>query len=206
MIAAATLLAASCTDFDDYNEAYKTGSPESKKTLWENISSRSTLLSLRHCSISWLRQGAWQYSILYRVGTAERTFDYATYDQMDSTSLVDRFIKSHVADYNFTVSSSINERVHTLNEKSFELQNIEGCTYGDHNIVSLNNPSINGIYHVMDGAVQYLPNIYEYIFDQADTDSLIAAYFAKYESEELDIKNSVPGPIDLWAGRPTATL
>ena len=43
MIAAATLLAASCTDFDDYNEAYKTGSPESKKTLWENISSLSDL-------------------------------------------------------------------------------------------------------------------------------------------------------------------
>ena len=197
MIAAATLLAASCTDFDDYNEAYKTGSPESKKTIWENISSRSDLTEFA--------------SLLYKVGYDKElgntrfytvwapqngTFDYATYDQMDSTSLVDRFIKSHVADYNFTVSSSINERVHTLNEKSFELQNIEGCTYGDHNIVSLNNPSINGIYHVMDGAVQYLPNIYEYIFDQADSDSLIAAYFAKYESEELDIKNSVPGPID----------
>lgn len=90
MIAAATLLAASCTDFDDYNEAYKTGSPESKKTLWENISSRSDLTEFA--------------SLLYKVGYDKElgntrfytvwapqngTFDYATYDQMDSTSLVD---------------------------------------------------------------------------------------------------------------------
>lgn len=197
MIAAATLLAASCTDFDDYSEAYRSGSPESKKTLWENISSRSDLTEFA----SLLAKGGYDKELgntrFYTVWAPQNgTFDYATYDQMDSTSLVDRFIKSHVADYNYTISSGIDERVHALNEKSFALQNVQGCTYGNNNIVSLNNPSINGIYHIMDGAVQYLPNIYEYIFDQADTDSCLADYFGKYESETLDLSNSVPGPID----------
>ena len=43
MMAAAALLAASCTDFDDYNKAYTNVSEESTRTLWQNITERKDL-------------------------------------------------------------------------------------------------------------------------------------------------------------------
>ena len=194
---AAALIAASCTDFDDYNEAYQTGGAGSNKTLWENISERENLSDFARL----LSKGGYDKELsksrFYTVWAPENgTFNFDEFNQMDSATLVQRFIKSNVADYNFVLSSSVDERVHVLNEKSFTLQNLEGCTFGGNDIVTSNIPSLNGTLHITDGAVQYMPNIYEYIFDNADTDSSIAQYLKKYEDVYLDEKNSVVGPID----------
>lgn len=198
MMAAATLLAASCADFDDYNEAYTQGGPESTKTLWENISSRENLSDFARLLVKGGYDKELGNTRFYTVWAPENgTFDAAACETMDSTTLVERFIKSHVADYNFPLAASVNERVHSLNKKSFLLKNDNaGYTYGGNVIESLNNPSVNGVLHIINGAVRYLPNIYEYIFDQADTDTSMAKYFKHYETEYLDVANSVPGPID----------
>lgn len=199
MMAAAILLAASCTDFDDYNQANQTGSVESNKTLWENISSRSELSDFASLLIKGGYDKELSKSRFYTVWAPENgSFDFASYNQMDSTTLVDRFIKSNISDYNYVISGVDNERVHALNEKAFVLQNEAGMTYDDNDIITANIPSINGTLHITDGAASYRPNIYEYIFDVAEegVDTSLAVYLKKYETVELDINNSVPGPID----------
>lgn len=197
MMAAATLLAASCTDFDDYNTANQSGTAESSVTLWDNISSRSDLSEFAGL----VKKAGFDKELsgtrFYTVWAPENgSFDFNTYDQMDSATLVDRFIKSNVADYNYVLSSAVDERVHVLNEKSFNFQSEDGGTFGGNKILTSNIPSLNGTLHITDGAVHYLPNIYEYIFDNAAVDSSLAAYFKKYETVTLDEENSVVGPID----------
>ena len=138
MMAAATLLAASCTDFDDYNQAYQTGSAESNVTLWGNISSRSDLSEFASLLVKGGFDKELDKSRFYTVWAPKNgTFDFATYNQMDSATLVDRFIKSNVADFNYVLSSSFNERVHALNEKSYTFQNENGSTYDENKVVEI---------------------------------------------------------------------
>ena len=199
MMAAATLLAASCTDFDDYNQAYQTGSAESNVTLWGNISSRSDLSEFASLLVKGGFDKELDKSRFYTVWAPKNgTFDFATYNQMDSATLVDRFIKSNVADFNYVLSSSFNERVHALNEKSYTFQNENGSTYDENKVVTANIPNVNGTLHITEGAAVYRPNIYEFIFDHAEegVDTSLAVYLKKYETAYLDLENSIPGPID----------
>ena len=197
MMAAAVVLAASCTDFDDYNEAYQTGSPESQKTLWENISEREELSQFASLLEKVGYDKVLSSSRFYTVFAPENnTFDFDTYNAMDSANLVDRFVNCNVADYNYVVSAPKEQRVEVLSEKRYDLQNVTGLTFGDNNILSANIPSINGTIHITDGASYFVPNLYEYIFDQAEEDTSMYQYFSKYEQTYLDVANSVVGPID----------
>ena len=198
-MAAATLLAASCTDFSDYNEAYQDGLPGSDKTLWENIEERPELSEFASLLTKVGFDKELSKSRFYTVWAPENsTFDFATYDQMDSATLVDRFIMNNVADYNYVVSSPESKRLAVLNEKVYTMQNENGITFANNDIVVPNIPSSNGTLHITQGAALYLPSIYEYIFDQkeAGVDTAVADYLEKYQNVYLDVENSVVGPID----------
>ena len=174
-LAGAALVVASCTDFDDYNEAY-TGDPGTSigQTLWQNIEGNAELSDfmsiLDKAGYRQRLQGSQFYTVW---APLNGTFDAAAIAAHDSTWIAQRFINSHIANYNYQATGELNRRVHTLNEKSFVLAgNSSAYTYDGHDMVSVNIPTSNGTLHTINGFAEYFPNVYEYIFDVDGCDSI----------------------------------
>ena len=94
VMAAGLLLAASCTDFDDYNKAYTDAEPGSTQTLWDNISQRGNLSQFA----SLLQKGGYdtelQNSRFYTVWAPEDgTFNYDSVNALGKDALV-KFIRN----------------------------------------------------------------------------------------------------------------
>lgn len=194
-MAATALLAASCTDFDDYNEAYTSGSPESTKTIWENISAREDLSQFA----ALLKRGGYDKvlsspSFVTVWAPKNGTYDYdSLMNKVDSVTLVERFIRNHIANYNYNATGE-QKRVRLLSGKAYVL---DGGNFGSLKMASdgMNIPGINGILHVLEnGMAAFQPNIYEYVIESAG-DSL-SSYFKKYEKPYFDESQSVVGPIN----------
>lgn len=196
---AATLSAVSCTDFDDYNTAYTKASAESTRTLWENIQSREDLSQFAAVAVKAGFDKELSASHTYTVwAPVNGSFDYDKYiNRMDSDSVRYKFIENHIANYNYAMTGEgRNERVHTLNEKSYLLATNEDGSKTFDGIAMQGNgtPCVNGTLHTINGEASFYPNIYESIFETTGSDSIVN-YFNKYKSEYLDTKNSVEGPI-----------
>lgn len=201
MIAATTLFAASCTDFDDYNEAYTDNNPQGTQTLWDNISANGNLSQfaeiLKKVNFDKELQNTRTYTVW---APADGTYDVnellSKYG--NDNDLLKKFVNSHVANYNYTLSGEVDANVHALNGKSFALQgNGSNYTYDGVKITNPNLPNLNGILHTIDGYALFLPNIYEHIFDMNgyETDS-IKNLFDRYENEYLDKSQSIEGGMD----------
>lgn len=196
MMAAATLLtASSCTDFDDYNEAYTAGSAESKQTIWENISSREDLTQFA----ALLKKGGYDKVLSNSTfvtvwAPKDGTYDFdSLMNKVDSATLVNRFVKNHIANYNHNAVGEPS-RVRLLSGKSYILGNGK---FGDRTIYAggMNIPGVNGLLHILeDGMEVFNPNVYEYVMESAG-DSL-SSYFKKYERPYFDASQSVVGPIN----------
>ncbi len=195
-MAGSVLLTSACTDFSDYNEAYTDVEVAgSNLSLMENISSDADLSDFAELVQRGGMTDKLKASQFYTIWAPKNgTFDKSKYDAMDSATLVKRFLENHIARGNVQLVGDISRRVHTLNEKSYRLEGSGVYTFGDFDVQAANKPSQNGVIHVLDGALEYRPNIYEYIFDAGDADS-IQAYFKRYEHEVLDEQASVKGPI-----------
>lgn len=189
------LLAASCSDFDDYNSDPLDRSESANKTLWENISGNSSLTDFAA-----LLQKSGYDKILSRptfytvFAPLNGTYDATALMQEDSATLRNHFAENHIAYYNHQMAGEVDERIQALNEKSYDLKGTGTYTFGDVAVSQTNLPSVNGVMHLLNGEVPYRPNIYEYIFQAPDRDSL-AAYFKHYEHSTLDEENSTLGPV-----------
>ena len=196
-LAGAALMAASCTDFDDYNEAYVGDEGNnSGLTLWQNISGNEQLSDfaklLERTGYSEKLKASQFYTVW---APLNGTYNYDEIAAHDSTWIMQRFLNSHIANFNYQVTGDVDRRVHTLNEKSFELLGSGSAyTYDGKPMMTINQPNINGTLHTIEGYAEYFPNIYEYIYELDGCDS-IASYFKKYEVNELDLDASVEGPI-----------
>lgn len=195
MLVAITMLAASsCTDFDDYNEVPMDVNATADKTLWENISQNGSLSNFQSIIKRVGFDAVLQQSHFYTVwAPLDGTYDANALLNQDDATVLYRFVKSHVAEYNHLVSGSIDERIHALNDKSFLFEGNGTYKYADVDVAQTNLPSINGVIHTLQGAATFYPNIYEYIFQREGIDSL-EQYFKKYENVYLDENNSVVGP------------
>lgn len=201
VMAAAALLSASCTDFSDYNESYSSGLPESHQTLWQNIQADGNLTQfaelVRLSGFDKQLNGDQYYTVFAPLnGTFDA--DYQRYRAMDPDTILQRFVYSHVASYSREAMGTIDQAIHSLNDKSFRLQNDAdngGYSYGNNHLTTINQPGINGLLHKMNGAVEFLPNVYEYIFDATGCDS-VRNFFAKYEVKTLNTKKSTEGDIN----------
>lgn len=200
MMAAATLLAASCTDFDDYNKAYTNVSEESTRTLWENINERTDLTQF----VEIAKKAGYDQELnsprcLTVWAPLDGTYDYQRYLDMPVDSVRMKFMENHIANYNFAITGEAkNERVHTLNDKSYVFASGEAGGYTFNGLAMQGNgtPSVNGMLHVINGAVPFYPSIYESIFekDSVGLDSIVR-YYKKYATSELDKTQSIEGPI-----------
>ena len=122
-LAGAALMAASCTDFDDYNEAYVGDEGNnSGLTLWQNISGNEQLSDfaklLERTGYSEKLKASQFYTVW---APLNGTYNYDEIAAHDSTWIMQRFLNSHIANFNYQVTGNVERSVHTLNEKSFEL-------------------------------------------------------------------------------------
>ncbi|MBM6992028.1 MAG: fasciclin domain-containing protein [Prevotella sp.] len=193
-IAAAVLTATSCSDFNDYNTAPTDVVSSANQTLWENISQNSDLSDFAALIKKAGFDDELQASHYYTVWAPKNgTYDASTLMQKNDDVLLKEFIKNHIADYNHTISGTIDERIHTLNEKSYDFVGDGTYTFDNVALDQTNLPSSNGVMHVLNGMATFYPNLYEYLGDAEGIDSL-RSYFKKYELTTLDESRSVVGP------------
>lgn len=194
-LVATTMMAASCSDFDDYNTVPTDVTASANKTLWENISANSELSDfaalVKKAGYDDELSAAHYYTVW---APLNGTYDAASLMSEDSAMVLQRFVKCHIAEYNHNVSGPVDERIHTLNQKSFSFMGDGQYTYDGQTITQLNLPSSNGIMHVMSGMATFYPNVYEYLSTGTGIDSL-QSYFHHYDISYLDPDRSVLGPM-----------
>jgi uncharacterized surface protein with fasciclin (FAS1) repeats len=193
--AAGLLVAASCSDFSDYNDTKVDATPSASATLWQNITENPQLTDFAKLVRKAGFDDDLNTSHFYTVwAPLDGTYDAAALMQNDSADILYQFVKNHVAEYNHVASGAFDKRIRTLNKKSFDFGGNGSYTYGGHAVVQPNLPSINGVMHTLSGAAKYYPSIYQYL-DINDTVSLFNNYLKRYEYTYLDESNSVPGPM-----------
>ncbi len=194
-MAASMLAASSCTDYSDYNEAPVDGVASANQTLWENILQRQDLSNFR----TLVQQAGFDTELAnsraYTVwAPVDGSFDMTEFQGLSKEDLLKQFVKNHVADYSHQASGTIDERVHTLNEKSYSFTGNGSYTFGGLEVKQANLPGTNGLMHLVNGAVHFYPNLYEYLSVGADLDSL-RDHVRRYEVNVLDQDKSVKGPM-----------
>ena len=194
MAAAALLAATSCSDFSDYNDTPVSDVQQAERTLWENISQNDQLSDFA----TLVKKAGFDDELsqphYYTVwAPLNGTYDASSLMSADSATVLYQFVKSHIAEYNHSISGTVDERIHALNRKSFAFEGDGQYTYAGHTLRQLNLPNSNGIMHLLDGAARFYPNLYEYLFSCEGIDS-VATFFKRYETSVLDTKNSVLGP------------
>lgn len=197
MVVAGLAATTSCTDFDDYNTAYVDGlNASADKTLWENIEANEQLSTfaklVKRAGFDKELQSARTYTVWAPLNEAIVESDY---EQMDSATLLNDFVKNHIAEYSYGVSGEVDERIRTLNKKAYNFVGTASCTFDDIPVSQVNLPSSNGLIHTLTGVASYYPNGYSYIMDKGEGIDSIKAYFKRYERVTLDVANSVIGPI-----------
>lgn len=196
MIVAAALAATSCSDFSDYNDTPTDINMSADKTLWENISQNEKLSDFAEVVKKAGFDNALSQPHFYTVwAPVNGSFNKAALLQEDSATILKEFVKNHIADYNHGISDSKEERIKMLNNKSYIFDHITSNTFDGISITDINQPSSNGLVHVINGYAQFYPNIYERISSVKDLNvDSVANYFKRYEQVKLDTKNSVLGP------------
>ncbi|MGM9709164.1 MAG: fasciclin domain-containing protein [Prevotella sp.] len=194
MAAAALLAATSCSDFSDYNDTPVSDVQQAERTLWDNISQNDQLSDFA----TLVKKAGFDDELsqphYYTVwAPLNGTYDATSLMSADSATVLYQFVKSHIAEYNHSISGPVDERIHALNRKSFAFEGDEQYTYAGQILKQLNLPNSNGIMHLLDGAARFYPNLYEYLFSCEGIDS-VATFFKRYETSVLDTKNSVLGP------------
>lgn len=196
MLAAGMLTAASCSEFDDYNEVPVDALPSGNQTLWTNISQNEQLTDfadlVKRAGFAAELDKPRSYTVWAPVNGS---FVKSDYESLDSTDLLTQFVKNHVAEYGHVASGAVDKRIHTLNEKSYTFAGSDGAyTFDALPITTPNQPSVNGVLHLLDGAAHFYPNLYEYLRVGTDIDSL-RNHFLNYELTYLDESQSVKGPM-----------
>ncbi len=193
------MMLTSCQDFNDYNEAKSDVTPSGNLTLWENIQQNSQLNDFKELVSLAGFDDELNTSHYYTVwAPVDGTYDAAALKQLGSKALLQQFVMNHVADFGHNASGTLDERVHMLNGKSYDFTGTGEYVFDGLKVTAANQPSNNGVMHLIEGNAPYYPNMYEYVTDSlisgsAGIDSL-RHLFQKYELTILDEENSIVGP------------
>lgn len=195
MMTAGTFAVTSCSDFDDYNEIPVASRPEANQTLWTTIDNHPKLLNFK----ALMQKSGFDAELIkscsYTVwAPIDGSYQVEDYQNLTQAELLKQFVKSHVAQYSHQASGKIDERIHTLNEKSFAFVGDGSYTYDGVEVTETNIPGTNGLLHFINGVATFFPNLYEYLQTVQGVDS-IRNYILGYDMSELDQTKSVKGPI-----------
>lgn len=196
MVAAGLLVTASCTDFNDYNESPVDPVATANKTLWQNIVDQPNLSDFA----SLVKKAGFENKLdsprTFTVwAPVNGTFNVADYQSLSKSDLLKQFVMNHVADFSHVATGDINERIHTLNNKSYWFTGKGSYTFDGYDIEKANVASTNGLLHLLGGVAEFYPNIHEYVLAPQTEDTLLSQYFQKYEYSYLDTEHSVKGPL-----------
>lgn len=198
MLAATMLTAASCTDFDDYNEVPvdPTSQSGSGLSLWENISGNAELSDFRQLVERTGFQENLKQERSYTIWAPKNGFTgLSDYQAMSDSLLLIHFVKNHIAEFKFAASGKVdNQRIRMLNDKNLVFTGDGTYQFGNVAVDEANVPSRNGVMHILSDAVKFYPNLYEYI-KQTDTIGLLRSHIMKYEVTKIDKDKSEKGPI-----------
>lgn len=120
--------------------------------------------------------------------------EWAQYTKRDKTSaehkeVGEKFIMNHIARFKHSVGAGTNEKIYMMNGKAYssKAEGIAGIAYhaDDKNI-----RCSNGVLHCIDGTLEYLPNLYEYLTTSEYKD-VMGDWFKSFTLEELDPSRSV---------------
>lgn len=125
--------------------------------------------------------------------------DWALYTKKGKTAaehqeVGDKFLKNHIARFKNSVTSDT-VKVTMLNGKIYSVRpaDIEGKAYhGD----DLNIRCSNGVLHCINGSLDYLPSLYQYITTDPVYKNLFGDWFKSFTIAELDPYESVSGGLN----------
>jgi len=198
----------SCTDdhFDINPEV------SGKQSLWENIESNSNLsefadiLNRVYYSKSEGSSTPQTYADLFSNDQTftiwapqNGTFNYSYYDSLLNTGTTANAYKVEKE----LIRNSMTRFTHQLvgsDVTDLEMFNSKTClfdcgnaTMGGKSITTANIGANNGVLHILNGAIDYNPNLYEYMATRSDLDSL-NTFIKGYEKVEFDENSSTQGP------------
>lgn len=185
-----------CTDWDDHYEANSSEIGTSTASLWENISANKDLSEFaalaKKTGYDKILSNPQTYTVW---APLNGTFDFETLNNMNEETLKKQFLQNHVSHFSYPATGNISNKVFMLNEKMNIFEGNGTYTMGGLQVKQPNIANSNGILHTIDGKIDFNFNIYESLNSDTYPLDSISAYFAKYEREELDIENSVKGPV-----------
>ena len=125
--------------------------------------------------------------------------DWALYTKKGKTDaehkeVGEKFLKNHIARFKNSVTSDT-VKVTMLNGKIYSIMptSIEGNAYhGD----DLNLRCSNGVLHCIDGYLNYLPNLYEFITTDPTYKPILGDWYKSFTVKELDPYESVAGGLN----------
>ena len=174
----------SCQEQAWYEHYEDSGKAGSEKTMMEYIKSEPQLgLFLQMLEVSGydtLLSVSQTFTVWAPQNNAMSGID------LDDTTTVTEIISNHIARYCIGTSSTRSDKVFMLSNK---LVSFEGNKFGLTNLVSSNIKVANGLLHIIDGFVPYVPNIWEYTGRIPGLDSL-AAYFLSQNQREFNLLES----------------
>jgi len=179
----------------EWEEHYNiTKSDIPKKTLIELISENpdlsifyNFLLKTRYDEVLNTSQS---YTIWAPINNALRDIDTTNYE------LIKKIVTNHIARSRFTTSEVENKVVRMLNGKYINfIKNGTDYFLGNTKLRDLNIPAKNGLLHIIDGFLPYIENIWEYIMNTQNLDSL-KSYLLSQNKYIFDPINSIEIGID----------
>lgn len=200
---ATSLLVASCSD--KWDEHYTVLETE-QGSLWQAISNNPDLENfsrvLRECGYDQVLSGNQSFSVFAPTNAAltEKQTDslialfrqqHAAGTRINENSVIRQFVQNHITLYKHSVSSLTGDTIVLLNDKYARLTN---QSLADCRLLSGNTLCSNGLLFTLDRQMAYFPNVFEYLGNDNDLDS-VYQFLASYNNYEFDETKSVPGEI-----------
>lgn len=126
--------------------------------------------------------------------------DWAKYTAPNKTpeqhkEVGEKFLKNHIARFKHLAGSDSKGKIYMLSGKAFVSSPaaMGGQAYhGD----DKNIRCTNGVLHCIDGQLEFLPSLYEYLVDAPEYKEIFGDWFKSFTKEEIDINKSIASGID----------
>ena len=108
----------------------------------------------------------------------------------ENQAVGEKFIMNHIARFKHSVGAGTDEKIYMMNGKTYNSkpEAIAGKAYHSDD---MNIRCTNGVLHCIDGYMDYLPNLYEYLTTDPVYKELFGNWFSSFTREELDPTRSV---------------
>lgn len=198
---AAALAFQGCSDWDDHYDGGTAGENlGANTTLWEEITSREDLSNfaklLQRVGYDKALESDQSYTVW---APTNAVLDYDKYNAMSDSLLKAEFINNHIARGYHRAIGTIDERVYLLNKKFMDFTGDGSYNIGGIEVTTPNLLGKNGLMHIMGNSIiDFRPNFYDYFIREHENHfetTALAKIFSSNQSREIDLDNSVVGPM-----------